>query len=72
MELLAVASRQFAPKIVDPSARFIHSHFLVFFLVSERSGRRKPPAERSALHEQTTPVGTVFRSTAVVPGTAST
>ena len=27
MELLAFASRQFAPKIVDLSARFIRSHF---------------------------------------------
>ena len=48
MELLAFASRQFAPEIVDLSVRFIRSLFHTFF-VSERSERRKPPAERSAL-----------------------
>ena len=50
MELLAFASRQFAPKIVDLSVCFINSHFVRFFLVSDRSGRRKPPADRSALY----------------------
>ena len=50
MELLAFASRQFAPKIVNHSVRFIHSHFVPFLLMNERSGRRKPPAERSALY----------------------
>ena len=50
MELLAFASRQFAPKIVDLSVRFIRFFFFaIFFLVSERSGRWKPSAERSAL-----------------------
>ena len=48
MELLALASRQFVLQIVDLSVCFIASHFF-FFLVSERSGRRKPSAERSAL-----------------------
>ena len=47
--LLAFASRQFAPKSMDLSARFIHSHFVKFFLVNERSGRRKPPAVRTVL-----------------------
>ena len=42
MELLALASRQFAPKIVDLSVRFIRC-------LSERSRRRKPPTGRSAL-----------------------
>ena len=42
MELLAFESRRFAPKVVDLSVRFIR-------ILSERSGRRKPPAERSAL-----------------------
>ena len=50
MELLAFASRQFAPKTMDLSVRFIHSHSVQFFLVSERSRRRKSPAERSALY----------------------
>ena len=49
MELLAFASRQFAPKIVNlPVLSFVR--ILLFFLVSERSGQRKPPAERSALY----------------------
>ena len=52
-ELLAFACQQFAPKIMDLSVRFIHSHFVQFFLVSGRSGRRKPPAERSALYRLT-------------------
>ena len=39
MELLAFASRQFAPKTMDLSVRFIRSYFVQFFLVSERSGR---------------------------------
>ena len=38
------------PKTVDLSVRFSHSHYVQFFFVSERSGRRKPPAERSALY----------------------
>ena len=46
MELLAFATRQFAPKTMDLSVRFTHI-FVLFFFVSERSGRRKPPAERS-------------------------
>ena len=51
MELLAFASRQFAPKIVDLSVRFIRFFFFaIFFLVSERSGRWKPPAEGRALY----------------------
>ena len=53
-ELLAFASRQFPPKIVDLSVRVIRTFFVLFFLfflVSKRSGRRKPPpAERSALY----------------------
>ena len=49
MELLASASRWFAPKTVDLSVRFSHSHFVLFLFVNERSGRRKPPAEQSAL-----------------------
>ena len=48
MEILPLASRHFAPKTVDLSVRFIHSHFVQFFRVSERSERRKTPAERSA------------------------
>ena len=48
-ELLAFASRQFAPKTVGHSVRFIRSHFGRFLLVSGRNGRRKPPAERSVL-----------------------
>ena len=35
MEILAFASRQFEPKTMDLSVRFIHSHFVQFFLVSE-------------------------------------
>ena len=50
MELLPSASRQFAPKTMDLSVRFIPWHFVQFFLVSERSGRRKPPADRSTLY----------------------
>ena len=46
-DFLAFASRQLAPKIVDLSSFAFCS---IFFLVSERSGRRKPPAERSALY----------------------
>ena len=45
VELLAFASRLLAPRTMDLSVRFVHSHFVRFFLVSERSGR--PPAERS-------------------------
>ena len=48
MELLAFASRQFAPKIVDMSVRFFRILFL--FFVNERSGRLPPPAERSTLY----------------------
>ena len=47
MELLAFTC-QFASKFMDLSVRFIRIFFLL--LVSERSGRRKPPAERSALY----------------------
>ena len=47
MELLAFASRRFAPGIVDLSVRFIR--ILFYVLVSERCGRRTP-AERSALY----------------------
>ena len=36
---------------MDLSVRFISSHFQ-FFLVGERSGRRKPPAERGALYNR--------------------
>ena len=43
MELLAVSSRQFGMDLCP-----LHSHVL-FFLVSDRSGR-KPPAERSAMY----------------------
>ena len=32
------------------SVRFLHSHFVRFFPVSGHSGRREPPAERSALY----------------------
>ena len=35
MELLTFASRQFAPKTMDLSVRFIYSQFVQFFLVSE-------------------------------------
>ena len=49
MERLAFASRQFAPKTVDPSVRLISVNFVQFFLVSQGSGWRKPPAERRAL-----------------------
>ena len=49
MELLASASRQFTPKTMDLSVRFVHSHFVQFFLASDRNGRQKPLAERSAL-----------------------
>ena len=49
-KLLAFASRQFAPKTMDLSAPFIQSRFAQFFLVSVRSGRRKPPEDRSAFH----------------------
>ena len=55
MELLAFTSRQFAPKTMeDLSVRFIHSHFVQFPLVTERNGRRKPPAERSAYYTSQT------------------
>ena len=50
MELLPSASRQFAPKTMDLSVRSVHSHLALFFLVSGRRGRRKLPAERSALY----------------------
>ena len=52
MELLAFASRQLAPEIGDNSVRFIYILFyyqVCIYLVSERSGRRKPPVERSVL-----------------------
>ena len=49
MELLANASRQFAPKIVDLCSS--HSRFVLLFLVRERGGRRKLPAELSALYD---------------------
>ena len=52
MELLAFASRQFAPNYGPLSVPFIHLVFFFFeyyFLVSERSGR-KPSAERRALY----------------------
>ena len=42
MELLAFASRRYAPKGVDPSVHFIG-------ILSRRSGRRNPPAELIAL-----------------------
>ena len=48
MDRLAFAIREFAPKTVD-SALFFRSHFVQFLFVSERSGRRKPSAERTAL-----------------------
>ena len=35
MELLAFASRQFARQTMDFAVRFIHSHFVQFFLVSD-------------------------------------
>ena len=47
-ELLAFASHQFAPKTMALSVRLIYSHFVQFFLVSERSGWRKPPTEHEA------------------------
>ena len=47
MELLAFACHQFAPKIVYLCP--LHSHY-VLLLMSERSGRRKMPMERSALY----------------------
>ena len=43
------ASRQFAPKIVASLSASIAFCFK-FFLVSDRSGRRKPPAERSVFY----------------------
>lgn len=46
MELLAFASRQFAPEIVDLSVRFIRILYSSL-AVRERSERRKPSAERS-------------------------
>ena len=39
MELLAFASRQFTPKTIDLSIRFIRSHIVQSFLVNERTGR---------------------------------
>ena len=45
-------SFSFAPKIVNLSVFFIPI-LLYFFLVSEGSGRRKPPAERSTLYFHT-------------------
>ena len=49
MELLAPAGRQFSPNYAPLLyVCFVHI-FVLLFLVSERSGRRKPPAERSAL-----------------------
>ena len=51
---LAFTSRQFLPKIVGLSVRCVHILFsmtcTIFILMSERSGERKPPAERSALY----------------------
>ena len=41
----ALASRQFALKSMDVSVRFIHSHFVQSFLVSERIGRSHPRSE---------------------------
>ena len=46
-QLLAFISCHFAPKPTWTSLS--ESHFVLSFLVSERSGRRNPPAERSAL-----------------------
>ena len=40
MVLFAFASRQFAPETMGLSVRGIHSHFVQFSLVNERSGRR--------------------------------
>ena len=48
MELLAVASRRFARKILGRLLTTSLCQFNPFFLASERSGR-KPPATRSAL-----------------------
>ena len=55
-ELLAIASRQSAPKIVELSARFIPLHIVLFLLVSASSGRRTSPAERKALYVLTVSV----------------
>ena len=67
LELLAFSSRQFAPKIVKLSVRFVR--VLFYILVSERSGRRSARgAKRLVLH---TPsmlgVSSIFRT----PGTES-
>ena len=50
MELLAFENHQFTRKTMDLSVRFMHSRYVQLFLVSERSGRRKPPAKRRALY----------------------
>ena len=47
MNLLAFSSHQFAPRIVDPSIYLLHPAIVLFFLVRERSERRKPPWEGS-------------------------
>ena len=54
--LLALASRQFATTIDHAKIVFNHgplsawhSNLMKFSFLSERSGRRMPPAERSAL-----------------------
>ena len=59
------ACRQFARKTIDLSVRFIPSHFVEFFLVSQRSGRPKPTVERSALYS-IYECSVVFASAAVV------
>ena len=54
--LLALSSRQFATTIIIKKTIFnhgplsaSHSNLMYFSFLSERSGRRMPPAERSAL-----------------------
>ena len=53
LELLTFASRQFAPKIVDLSVRLLHSRFVPFFLVSDRSvagGGTRPQSEAPCIY----------------------
>ena len=46
---LGICKSSVRTKVVDLSVRFTSSHFVLFFRVRERSGRRKPP-EPSALY----------------------
>ena len=53
MELLAFASRLFAPKMLDHLPTTYVCHFNIFLLANERSGRNRPLSEAACTHIQT-------------------